>query len=193
MVVGLGQMISRNEMLKLCEGIDGWMEPCELEWLYDRAAELKSGSTWVEIGSWKGKSFTATACGLRSGSHMVCVDHWRGSSDEGSHNQARMPGRTVLQEFCTQLCKMSELRPSVLFEILVGPSASFKRKADVVFIDGCHQPEAVLADLLHWHGQVRRGGMLCGHDRQHDGVSTALQRYELRTEVGPGSIWFCRV
>ena len=35
---------------------------------------------------------------------------------------------------------------------------------DMVFLDACHDYEAVLDDVAPWKPKVRRGGILSGHD-----------------------------
>jgi len=48
---------------------------------------------------------------------------------------------------------------------------------DLVFIDGDHSRDAVIADLHAWHSRVRPGGLLAGHDLFNpafDGVLQAL-------------------
>lgn len=61
---------------------------------------------------------------------------------------------------------------------------------DFVYIDACHQEEAVFADLCAWWPKLRPGGLLAGHDIVEYGtdwsykIQRALTRFErsLRTE-----------
>jgi predicted O-methyltransferase YrrM len=44
---------------------------------------------------------------------------------------------------------------------------------DIVFIDGCHEYEAVYSDIVNWHPKIRPGGVLCGHDYRPPKVGPA--------------------
>lgn len=65
----------------------------------------------------------------------------------------------------------------------------------VVFLDGAHDEAAIRADLAAWLPKVRPGGLLCGHDRNEDGVHAALKDLPLglRFDYGPGSLWYVRL
>src|SRR6476469_8698918 len=62
-------------------GIDGWFSEDEGRW-YARFARGLRGGTFVEIGSWKGRStsFVGPVCNA-NGTRLVCIDHWNGSRD----------------------------------------------------------------------------------------------------------------
>lgn len=53
------------------------------------------------------------------------------------------------------------------------------KSVDVLFIDGCHEYEAVFGDWLNYHGLVRPGGLIAFHDsvcgQPHFGVATFLE------------------
>jgi predicted O-methyltransferase YrrM len=53
---------------------------------------------------------------------------------------------------------------------------------DFVFIDACHEYENVITDINAWLPKIRPGGLLCGHDKDMDGVKKATQ--ELSTRLG---------
>jgi predicted O-methyltransferase YrrM len=63
------------------KGIDGFFSEDEGRW-YARFARALRGGTFVEIGSWKGRStsFVGPVCNA-NGTRLVCIDHWSGSHD----------------------------------------------------------------------------------------------------------------
>lgn len=46
---------------------------------------------------------------------------------------------------------------------------------DVVYIDGAHDYNNVKNDILTWIKKIKPNGILCGHDRNFDGINTALK------------------
>ncbi len=157
--------------------IHGWMAPPELRWLGQRAAAM--GSV-VEVGSLRGRSAFAllTACP----GPVYCVDPW--DDDHGHCFPAFM-------ENCGHFANLHAIKgysPAAAAEV---PAA------DMVFIDGDHGYEAVLADIDAWLPKARR--LLCGHDfylpaehAGYPGVPRAVQeRFGDRALVGPDtSIWY---
>ena len=59
----------------------------------------------------------------------------------------------------------------------------------MVFIDGDHEYESVKRDIVLWKEKIASGGLLCGHDRDWDGVKQALAEVLPDWEPGPGSLW----
>jgi predicted O-methyltransferase YrrM len=64
---------------------------------------------------------------------------------------------------------------------------------DMVFIDAGHDYDNALADIKAWWPLVRNGGILCGHDYQHNfpGVMRAVAKSFplMRVAVMPDSVW----
>lgn len=52
---------------------------------------------------------------------------------------------------------------------------------DLVYIDGNHEHDFVLADLHNWKPKIRKGGTICGHDYQitHKAVKSFCEAYGL--------------
>jgi hypothetical protein len=57
---------------------------------------------------------------------------------------------------------------------------------DMVFIDGCHEMDSVVIDIMSWMPVCRK--LLCGHDADQDGVPKALKALKLNY-VKTGTIW----
>lgn len=72
---------------------------------------------------------------------------------------------------------------------------------DVVFIDGAHDKDNVLANIREWYPKVRPGGYLSGHDYRKGGnyfgcvaaIEQATKEFSLELEVLPGKVWACRI
>lgn len=162
--------------------IPGFMEIDELEWLYNCAAECDSV---LEIGCWYGRSASALALGCQG--HVWTVDHFKGSPSEldGAHRDALLidvgrEAELLLDQYENiSILRKTSLEASRLF---------LDQSLDMVFLDGDHEREAVLIDLISWRPKVRK--LICGHDRNWEGVYGALAIYGMPFDLGPGSIWY---
>src|SRR4051794_39222396 len=161
-------------------GIDGWFSEDEGRW-YARFARGLMGGTFVEVGSWKGRStsFIGRICNA-NGTRLVCVDHWRGSIDSlAPRYEAALAASDVEQTF---RANMRDLGIDV--EVLAEPSlVAAERFAlgsiDRVFLDAGHDEESVARDLDAWGARVRDDGVLAGHDYggKHLGVQRAVDAF----------------
>ena len=169
-----------NFDVKRCEAIPGWMNPDELHWLYYHASQYQSV---LEVGCWQGRSTTALAQGCTG--RVVTVDHFTGSPEEQAHEGIER--ETLLAT------AMANLAPFPHVQILPIESRFAARKfraqsLDMVFIDGSHTVEDVLADLLLWSPKVRY--LLAGHDLNWGTVLMALGLFGVPFEKGPGNLWY---
>lgn len=161
--------------------IQGWMNAPSLEWLYANAADKK---VIVEIGCWLGKSTHALLSGCKDGL-VYAVDHFKGSPGEPAHKEAATRDMSIeffknvghFQNLC--MLKMDSIEASKLFA---------DKSVDMVFVDGAHDYQSVLADLKAW--MPKCNWLLCGHDHSQDGVPQALKdcgiKYRLEAE---NSLW----
>lgn len=105
---------------------------------------------WLELGSHEGRSAEWTlAHALREGDELVCVDLW--------------PDHAVEARFDANVGGHVTKHKGQHFEWLC--TAAFAREVyDVVYIDGDHRAQAVIADaVLAWH-MLRVGGVLIFDD-----------------------------
>ena len=91
-------------------------------------------------------------------------------------------------EYGADLMNMQQIQMDTLFELVksrlsyYGNRLEFIRKKseeayqqfennslDFVYIDGNHYEEYIKNDLNCWWPKIKNGGMLCGHDYDHDG------------------------
>ncbi len=128
----------------------------ERVFLYQSARDLTSGSVIAEIGSYLG----ASACFLASGgwnriSKLYCIDTWE--------NDAMSEGpRKTFDAFLRNTSVFKDIialkgRSTDVAKLIVGP-------VDLLFIDGDHSYQAVIADLKTYLPKVKVGGLLILHD-----------------------------
>jgi predicted O-methyltransferase YrrM len=165
-------------------GLNGWMCPKSLQWLYTQA---KKHHIIVEIGSWAGRSTHALCSGCPG--MVYAVDSWVTPIFGLDPQEAYMEFLGNMRPFLNlQILKMDSLKAASAF-----PSASI----DMVFIDGCHEYLAVKADILTWKPKIRPDGLLAGHDynpKSYPGVVQAVKELHPQAKVVPGTtIWWVTV
>lgn len=135
--------------------IKGWFSYPEQLFLY-KAGKLME--TFVELGSWKGKSTHAL---LSSGCpKVVAIDHWKGSEFEPEAHVEAKSG-SVFEEFKKNVGHFENLdymNANINDAVKLFPDKS----VDAVFIDAGHTYEEVKNDIRKWKGKAKI--LLCGHD-----------------------------
>ena len=148
--------------------IPGWMRSRELAWLYLAAQEMDS---IVEIGSWMGRSTDALLSGCKG--TVWAVDHFKGNKNEGDCFHRESTKWDISKIFLgnvghyknLKLLKMDSLEAAKRFE---------EKSIDMVFIDGEHTYEEVMADIKAWLPKTKK--LICGHDYDNSdkGVKRAV-------------------
>lgn len=129
----------------------------------DMVKKFPSGSKFVEIGSWKGKSSAYMAVEIANSTKNIeftCVDTFLGSvCHQGMEGLSELydvfkNNMKPVEPYYRDL-KMTSLEAVKLFE---------DNSLDFVFIDACHEYDNVKADIMAWLPKVKPGGILAGHD-----------------------------
>lgn len=160
------------------------MDIDELQWFYEIAKQM---GDIVELGCFTGRTTYVLRAGC-SGKVYAIDCHWCGTMfpfigapqytmPEFMENVGKFPNVVPLEGQFADLAASDRIPPMV----------------DMVIIDGCHEEEAVLADLNLWEPRAKK--MICGHDLHNStpGVEEALKRFYGGMECvsrGPGKIWF---
>ena len=161
------------ELERLAESVRGFLPTIEAQALYQAAVTSPSG-TWLEIGTYCGKSTTYLgSAALATNSQLVTVDHHRGSEE----NQ---PGwewhdETVFDPNAGTLDTLPHLRETLRaaglessVSVVVAPTqtvaAWWRSPVTFLFLDGNHTEEVAQHDYLAFATFVSPGGTLAVHD-----------------------------
>ena len=163
--------------------IQGWFNFADT---YDRAvAHFPSGSHFVEVGCWKGRSSLYLLERIRESGKdiwLTCVDHFKGSKEHGD-----VDGDALYAEFMENVrgyegCELDVPRlPSLtVAKLFVDGSVDF------VFLDGSHEEQDVYDDIAAWSPKLKPTGVLAGDDiTEFPGVRSALLRHGFGTKERP--------
>lgn len=148
------------------------------EWLV-RQIHLHHLSIGAEVGT--GRGDTAEAL-LRDCPRLHMVEVAFYPSDKGKGLQNNQTGGGAKRQFLKRIFPYMD-RITLIWD----PSAQAVQRVpdnllDFVFIDGDHEYDSVLQDIRLWHGKLRPGGLLCGHDyntrdARFKGVVSAVHTY----------------
>jgi predicted O-methyltransferase YrrM len=174
------------------QSVDGWLDVEEERWLFEQAYSLPDRANIIEIGSFKGRSTSFLASGCRGTKKRVsAIDTFNGNDSDFGY-------RGFFQDFERNIrhCGVAKYVKPV-----VGKSCEIARTwnlpIDLLFIDGSHVYEDVLADFRGFFPHVVPGGLVAFHDvrnPERPGVARAWE--ELTGQVAEtaycGSIGFGR-
>ena len=151
--------------------IPGWFNFYDV---YDRAvAHFPSGSHFVEVGSWKGRSAAYMAVAIANSGKDIsftCVDTWQGSAD---HREKGIDCSNLFSQFVknTAGLKIGPIRGESVKEAAYFDDSSL----DFVFLDASHNKEAVAADIRAWRPKLKPDGVLAGDDLPWESVQQGLR------------------
>jgi hypothetical protein len=130
----------------------------------------------AEIGVRTGR-FAAMFCAV--GLEMWCVDPWAPVPNYSQQRQDRHYQEAVknLGPHDAHLVKKCSM--DALGDVPDG--------LDFIHIDGRHEFDYVMEDIIHWHRKVRPGGIVALHDYHLTGVKRAIEAFTLAHHIDP---WF---
>ena len=149
--------------------------------LYKRVVEeFPSGSKFVEVGSWKGRSSSHMAVEIANSGKNIdfyCVDTWKGALEH--------QGMDCLKNLYDTFLENMKPVEKYYFPLKITSEEASKKfedeSLDFVFIDASHEYEDVKLDIQFWLPKVKPGGILAGHDYYvepnydyHPGVKKAV-------------------
>ena len=137
--------------------------------LYKSMVEkFPSGSKFVEVGSWKGKSSAYMAVEIANSNKNIefyCVDIWESSLEYENHEETSM----LYEIFLNNMKPVESYYTPLKMKSLDAVSRFGDHSLDFVFIDASHEYENVKADIIAWLPKIKPGGVLAGHDYYVDG------------------------
>jgi predicted O-methyltransferase YrrM len=127
------------------DAVDGWLSKREAELLFTIASQVPEGQSIVEIGSYKGRSTCALAAGAHDSVPIYAVD-----PHTGDRSQVEA-GATIdtWDEFRRNLSHAPHVIPMRALSTSAASSYSGP-PIGLIFVDGWHSPEAVIADITTW-------------------------------------------
>lgn len=169
-------------------GVQGFLTPGDVSFLFNLATELPPGGKYLEVGSWMGLSSIIFANGLLANlnlnARIYCVDTWEGSPEHQDLSQVKE--RQLFEIFQHNI---NESQMDCLIEAVRGHSTDVAGdwsgpKLDIIFLDGDHSAEGCYQDLRNWLPHLASHGRMLGHDAvPGGGVEDALKRFQSETAI----------
>jgi predicted O-methyltransferase YrrM len=130
----------------------------------DTVRKYPSGSTFVEIGSWKGKSSAFMATEIANSQKNIdfyCVDTWEGSTE--LKRDVYVPNN-LYDIFIDNMKPLEKYYQSLRTTSLEAANLFIDNSLDFIFIDASHEYNDVKKDLQAWLPKLKQQGTLAGHD-----------------------------
>lgn len=158
--------------------------------------EFKSGSKFVEVGCWKGRSSSFLAVEIANSDKdisLYCVDTW-----EGSIEHTEEQGLSSLYDtFINNMKPVENYYFPLKLTSLEAAKKFEDNSLDFVFLDASHEYEDVKKDIQEWLPKVKPGGILAGHDYYLNedwfvGVKQAVNE-EISNFIVEDNCWIYRI
>ncbi len=153
--------------------------------LYDDqvARVLGQSATFVEVGSWLGRSTAYMAEAIRFETYQkppirfFAVDTWLGSGDPWWDDAiAKLGDVAAIWRENMERCGVADYVEAIQLPSVEAAKRFPDCSLDFVFIDADHRFDSVVADIRAWRPKVR--GVIAGHDydERWPGVIQAVQQ-----------------
>ena len=177
--------------MKTFDEIDGWFSPNDCKGYLFLIENSSDDASFVEVGSWLGKSTSFLLDNKKENQTVTCVDTWKGSENELETNHKLAKETDIFEIFKENL---GDREYTAIRLPSVEAAEQFEDGSlDVVFIDAEHTYNALKADIAAWAPKVKKGGYLAGHDyHPHwQGVVDAVNESFKEQLVTPGEFGCC--
>jgi predicted O-methyltransferase YrrM len=163
--------------------------------------------TFVEVGCREGRT-TGHILKTVPDSRVIAIDPWIANpapknGDSTREDYEKWDFAEIKQKFWENVgdsrkrCAMYQCTSEQAHDKVFVSGVDFGppvEQADIVFIDALHDYESVKSDIRMWWPRVRIGGMLAGHDFNHQwpGVERAVAESFNLMQIGiaSDSVWF---
>ena len=166
---------------------------------YKLIVDKFDNATFVEIGSWKGRSSIFMAVEIINSNKNIkqyCVDTWKGSAEHIRFSILNDDG--LYHEFLKNIEPVNHVITPVRMKSLDACNTFEDGSLDFIFIDASHEYDDVKQDIEHWYPKVKSGGIIAGHDYDNSwfGVVRAVNEWSSennkKIEIN-GACWFHHV
>jgi len=123
--------------------------------------KFDSGSHFVELGSWKGRSVVYMAVEIINSGKQIrfdSIDRWQ------TEPEWQMSGDEVYATFLDNIKPVRSAVNVIRKDSSTAAADYSDGSLDFVFIDADHTYEGVSKDIKAWLPKVKNGGILAGHD-----------------------------
>ena len=161
-------------LLEVARAAKGFMPDDEGLALHAAGRDGGSVGPLLEVGSYCGKSAVYLGAAARAGGTVLfSVDHHRGSEENQAGWEHHDPevvdpetGRMDTLPFFRRTIERAGLDDAVVAVVGDSPviAANWSTPLGLVFVDGGHALDVVLADFESWSPHVAAGGVLVFHD-----------------------------
>jgi MMP 1-O-methyltransferase len=184
-------------LLEVARAAKGFMPEEEGLALHDAGHEAAAVGPLLEVGSYCGKSAVYLGAAARDeGTVLFSVDHHRGSEENQAGWEHHDPevvdpatGRMDTLPFFRRTIERAGLEDAVVAIVGDSPTiaAHWRTPLGLVFVDGGHALDVVLADYEGWSPHVAPGGLLVFHDvfeDPHDGGQAPFEMWKRAVASG---------
>ena len=147
--------------------------------------KFSNDSTFVEIGSWMGRSTSCLGQLIKKSQKNIkvfAVDTFEGSEEHTEIiNDIKSQSTSLLEIFQKNmsLCEIDDIITPIQGRSLEVVSQFEDESIDFIFIDASHDYKNVLADITAWYPKLKPGGLIAGDDYAlcWSGVIQAVDEY----------------
>jgi hypothetical protein len=159
-----------NHIYQLPEFGENWFNYQEL---YNLMVEkFPSGSKFIEVGSWKGKSAAYLAVEIINSKKDIkiacidlwadCIDSWKGISED--QRNEHLKSNYLYELFIKNTLSLSSVINPIRMDSISASKIYNDNTIDFIFIDANHDYDNVKKDIDAWYPKVKIGGIIAGHD-----------------------------
>lgn len=173
--------------------------PAARRWDFLAGLMLELGlKSFVEVGCKEGRT-TGHILKAIPEAHVIAIDPWianpvPANGDATREDYAQWDFDKIEREFWGNVGEHTARCQQWRMTSIEAAARAAERTFDLVFIDALHDYESVRDDIAAWTPLVRPGGVLAGHDFNHQwpGVERAIaEAFDLAdVGIGPDSVWF---
>ena len=158
------------------EDIGGWF--CFDNIYREVVRRYPSGSHFVEIGSWLGKSASYMAVEILNSKKDIkfdCVDTWEYWDDQG---ETHLAFGNLYSHFLNNIKPVEDVINPIKLLSVEAAELYENESLDFIFLDASHDYESVKEDLNVWYPKLKKTGIIAGHDyTSHPGVKKAVDEF----------------